>query len=209
MKLYHGSKQVIKSPSYNGSRDKTDFGRGFYLTPDEAQAQRWAVRGNTPIVNCYDIDLEKLVVHRFELGLEWLLFIIYNRKIGNFAQEVLKKRFTFLEEVDVIMGPTADDKMYNTLEEFFDGDISLEKTLDILNCMELSEQYLIKTMKGIQCTQYVSHDALRDEQLQTVIQASREFVGGIKTEVKYYQRKHYEEEHYIEDIERKIQNGAQ
>lgn len=32
MKLYHGGSKMIKEPKYNGSRDQTDFCRGFYLT---------------------------------------------------------------------------------------------------------------------------------------------------------------------------------
>ncbi|MGL5085324.1 MAG: DUF3990 domain-containing protein, partial [Clostridium sp.] len=42
MKLYHGSNKVVNKPKYNGSRNKTDFGKGFYLSKDENEARRWS-----------------------------------------------------------------------------------------------------------------------------------------------------------------------
>ena len=33
MKLYHGSNVVVSVPDVNHSREKIDFGRGFYVTP--------------------------------------------------------------------------------------------------------------------------------------------------------------------------------
>lgn len=44
MYLYHGSNKIIDNPKYNGSRERTDFGRGFYLTPNENQARRWSIK---------------------------------------------------------------------------------------------------------------------------------------------------------------------
>lgn len=208
MKLYHGSNKIIKYPKFNGSREKTDFGRGFYLTANEEQARRWSIKGESNIVNCYDLELVDFSIYKFELGLEWLLFIIYNRKVGKFDFEKLKLRFKFLEDIDIIIGPTADDRMYNTLEEFFDGDISIEKTLEILNCMNLSNQYLIKTENGINNIAYYESYFLTGKFLEEVISEDKLFFKGIKDKVKLYQRKSYEKETYIEEIQEVVNNGV-
>lgn len=207
MKLYHGSNQIIENPLHNGSRDKTDFGKGFYLTANGGQAERWSIRGENPVVNCYEISLEALSTYEFTIGLEWLLFIIYNRQIGDFNTSYLRDKFMFLNDIDVIIGPTADDRMYNTLEEFFDGDISLEKTLDLLNCMDLSMQYLVKTSKGIGHTKYLRSYEITGHKLTKAIEDSQAFMAGIKTEVKRHQRKQYTQERFIEDIREEIENG--
>ena len=34
MKLYHGSSVVVQTPDVDHSREKIDFGRGFYVTPN-------------------------------------------------------------------------------------------------------------------------------------------------------------------------------
>ena len=206
MDLYHGSNNIIDKPKHDGSRDRTDFGRGFYLTPNENQARRWSIKGIRKVVNCYKLNIDELKVYKFELGLEWLLFIILNRKVGDFKFEALKERFKFLGDVDIIIGPTADDRMYNTLEEFFDGDISLEKTLDILNCMELSDQYLIKTKEGINKLQHMSSYEIEGELFDDVVSDDKNFMSSIKQKVRLYQRKIYENEKYIEDIQEVINN---
>lgn len=208
MHLYHGSNKIIDNPKYDGSRERTDFGRGFYLTPNENQARRWSIKGKSKIVNCYRINKESLKIYKFELNLEWLLFIIYNRKVGEFDFGVLKERFKYLQDFDIIVGPTADDRMYNTLEEFFDGDISLEKTLDILNCMELSDQYLIRSENGIRNLEFLNSYELEGELLTNIINEDKVFMDSIKNRVKLYQRKAYENERYIEDIQEVINSGT-
>lgn len=208
MYLYHGSNKIIDNPKYDGSRERTDFGRGFYLTPNENQARRWSIKGKRKVVNCYRINKESLKIYKFELNLEWLLFIIYNRKVGEFDFGLLKERFKYLEDFDIIVGPTADDRMYNTLEEFFDGDISLEKTLDILNCMELSYQYLIRTENGIRNLEFLNSYEFEGELLTSIINEDKVFMDSIKNRVKLYQRKAYENERYIEDIQEVINSGT-
>jgi len=44
MILYHGSYIAVKKPDLSFSRTKTDFGKGFYLTPIKSQAYSWAQR---------------------------------------------------------------------------------------------------------------------------------------------------------------------
>lgn len=207
MKLFHGSNKIIEKPQYNGSRDKTDFGKGFYLTPNENQARRWSIKGTENIVNCYDLNLKELKVYEFELGLEWLLFIIFNRKIGDFNFDIVEERFNFLKDKDLLIGPTADDRMFNTLEEFFDGDISLEKTLEILNCMNLSKQYLIKSQLGVERLNFLDSYYLEGEAFESVTNENIDFMNNIKQKVKMYQRKTYDNEKYIEDIQEVINHG--
>ena len=61
MRLYHGSNIAIDSINLAMCRPYKDFGRGFYLTDIEEQAEKMAVRvariyGKTPIINVYEID---------------------------------------------------------------------------------------------------------------------------------------------------------
>ena len=44
MKLFHGSNTVVDRPDVARSRDRLDFGRGFYLTSVKKQAELWARR---------------------------------------------------------------------------------------------------------------------------------------------------------------------
>jgi hypothetical protein len=44
MILYHGSNVEFSTIDLSKSKDKRDFGRGFYMTTLKPQAESWAVR---------------------------------------------------------------------------------------------------------------------------------------------------------------------
>ena len=41
--LYHGSEQIIESPTFGLGKQNNDFGLGFYCTESEELAKEWAV----------------------------------------------------------------------------------------------------------------------------------------------------------------------
>ena len=65
MICYHGSYCKINKPSILFSREKLDFGKGFYITPIEEQANSWVSRfkriGKPGIVNVYELDYEAVI----------------------------------------------------------------------------------------------------------------------------------------------------
>ncbi|HAX72959.1 MAG TPA: sortase, partial [Firmicutes bacterium] len=85
MLVFHGSYCEITTPDIKYSRNRLDFGPGFYLTPIEEQAINWGSRfkrlGKLGIVNEYEIDFEQ-VKEKYEVLIfddyspEWLEFII-------------------------------------------------------------------------------------------------------------------------------------
>ena len=89
-KLYHGTKYYFQEPDLNKSRYYKDFGRGFYLTTNEKQAGKWAVRNlahndRTHVAYIYEYDfqadsLEDLkILKLLECNKEWLDFVAYQR----------------------------------------------------------------------------------------------------------------------------------
>lgn len=46
MRVYHGSTDIIEKPNVRFSKDYLDFGKGFYLTSYQEQAEEWALRRN-------------------------------------------------------------------------------------------------------------------------------------------------------------------
>ena len=61
MRLYHGSNIEINSINLAMCRPYKDFGKGFYLTDIEEQAEKMAVKvskiyGGAPVVNTFEID---------------------------------------------------------------------------------------------------------------------------------------------------------
>ncbi|NBI65121.1 DUF3990 domain-containing protein [Clostridiales bacterium] len=44
MRAYHGSTDIIEKLNVRYSKDYLDFGKGFYLTSYQEQAEKWALR---------------------------------------------------------------------------------------------------------------------------------------------------------------------
>lgn len=142
MILYHGSDMVIENPSSGKGRKDMDFGVGFYLTEDKRMAQKWACNKVTSIVNEYDADLSELKVKYLKADEEWLDYVVYNR--------TNEGEIPFDDtQFDVIAGPTADDKLFTTLDLYADGVISKEQTIKTINCMNYSQQVVFKNDEAI------------------------------------------------------------
>ncbi len=60
MIVYHGSYCTVDKPELTFSREKLDFGKGFYITPIREQAERWSKRflraRKTAILNVYELN---------------------------------------------------------------------------------------------------------------------------------------------------------
>ena len=116
MILYHGSNLEVTTPDLKHSRSNVDFGCGFYTTPIHEQAANWCRRfirrGDPGIVSCYDFDevaLQDLAVLRFDsYSEEWLDFIMSCRNEEDTSA------------YDIVIGGVANDKVFNTIELYFD-----------------------------------------------------------------------------------------
>ena len=151
MILYHGSYIKIEKPDLNHSRDNIDFGKGFYTTPILEQAKKWAdrfaKRGKTAVVTRYEFDadsLNQLKVLRFDSYSEdWLDFII-NCRSGKDESNY-----------DIVIGGVANDKVFNTLELFFDGLIAKDEAIKRLKYEKPNMQICFRTLKALENLKYV------------------------------------------------------
>ncbi len=134
MKLYHTSDRAIREPDVHYGRKNADFGQGFYLTPDREFTYRWAVAD--AVVNIYDLDETGLVVKRFERSREWFDYIFHNRR----AQDTI--------EADVIIGPIANDTIFDTMGIISSGFLDPEEALDLLKIGPEYVQVAVKTKKA-------------------------------------------------------------
>ncbi len=117
MIVYHGSFIPIAAPDILHSRSRVDFGRGFYATAIYEQAVKWCEkfkrRGKNGIVSRYFFDETAYDMYktlRFnEYSEECLEFIISCRSGSDTSN------------YDIVIGGVANDKVFNTVELYFDG----------------------------------------------------------------------------------------
>ena len=147
MIVYHGSSLEVAAPDIRHSRDNVDFGKGFYVTPIKEQARKWAarfkLRKGHGTISAYELDIDAcrhtLQVLEFEgyTG-AWLDFITACRSL------------TDKSCYDLVIGGVANDKVFNTIELYFDGLIEKDEAIKRLRYMKPNLQICIRRQDAIE-----------------------------------------------------------
>jgi len=172
MKLYHTGTMEIRNPDIHHGRKNADFGQGFYLTPDMDFACRWA--GENAVINEYELDVEGLAIHRFERDRDWFDYIFRNRRV----KDTLK--------ADVVIGPIANDTIFETLGVITSGYIEPEDAMKLLMIGPEYIQAAIKTEKAMRHLRWIRaekiekvRDELREAEQEEYSQAFAEVMQEI------------------------------
>ena len=146
MILYHGSYLEITKPDLNHSRSNVDFRRGFYVTPLYEQAAKWCGkfkrRGKDGIISRYTFD------ENMEKELKTLKFNSYSEDWLNFILNCRSEKD--LTDYDLVIGGVANDKVFNTVELFFDGLIDKTEAIKRLRYEKPNLQICFRTEKALE-----------------------------------------------------------
>ena len=153
MKLYHGSNQDIQVIDLSCSKVGKDFGCGFYLSENKAQALELAERKTEqlgmgkPVVNEFDFDEtmlenDELSVLRFDgYSKQWAEFVLLNRK---------NRTRVSAHSYDIVIGPIANDTVGYQIRRFMMVVITMEQFIEELKYMKgITFQYFFGTDKSI------------------------------------------------------------
>ena len=150
MTLYHGSYVEISKPDLNHSRNNVDFGKGFYTTPIYEQAAKWCgkfkKRGMDGVVTRYIFDEDRMkslkVLEFTSYSEEWLDFILACRKGSD------------VTDYDIVIGGVANDKVFNTVELFFEGLIDKKEAINRLRYEKPNLQICFRSEEAINCLMF-------------------------------------------------------
>ena len=149
MILYHGSNIYIESIDLSKSKPNKDFGKGFYLSENKAQAEQMAkfkalILGGEPVITEFEIEesifgCSNLKVKIFsEYSEEWASFVFANRE-GE-----------CVESYDIVYGPIANDRIGLQIRKLKDGNIDKAEFLRRLKYMQgITFQYYFGTERAI------------------------------------------------------------
>ncbi|MDD4971819.1 MAG: DUF3990 domain-containing protein [Paludibacter sp.] len=133
-----------------------DFGKGFYTTSNQKQAEKWASIkqkriGNAAkaIVSVFEIndeyfDDQNYAIRHFQFANEeWLDFVVLNR------QEYKSHSY------DIVKGAVANDTLYATLVLFETGILSKKETIVRLKTHKLFDQISFHSEKILRELKFV------------------------------------------------------
>ena len=150
MEIYHGSYTKILSPQILKGPFTKDFGDGFYCTEIRKQAQKWAKRYDTPIVNIYEYQPNNHLktLYLKEMTDEWLDFIIACRN---------GESHTF----DIVIGAMANDQIYNYVADFMNGVITREQFWVLAKFKYPTHQINFCTSQAFTCLTFKGYEEIK------------------------------------------------
>lgn len=150
MVLYHGSKSGIVGEIKPQSRSQCDFGKGFYM--GSIPEQPLTLICNFIDSKFYVVSFPKRTNNTmtFNDDLEWAMFIAFNRgKMNNAVGTSIYDKYSSLSNnIDVMIGSIANDKMYQVLDDFFEETITDAALVSCLSALKLGTQYVCITDKA-------------------------------------------------------------
>ena len=147
MIVYHGSSDIVEKPDVLHSYRPLDFGKGFYVTTNYEQAERWAKRKadllhkEKAYVNIYEVleDESAFNVKTFSNDLdEWIDFVCRCRD-GN----------TDYQAYDIIKGKVANDKVFRVVDLYHTGVWDKERALKEIKVYPGYDQIAFISQKAI------------------------------------------------------------
>ena len=201
--IYHGSKQIVETPTFGLGRKNNDFGLGFYCTESNDLAKEWAVSSlSDGFSNRYTLDTEYLNTLKLNSPdytiLNWIAVLVEHRlfsiktPIARRAKQYLIEHFGInVNAFDLITGYRADDSYFDFAEAFLNNTITVEQLARAMRLGKLGEQIVIKSRyafskiiyEGFEVAQkdefYVLLKARDDAANQTYLDIQEEEVDGL------------------------------
>lgn len=164
--LYHGSKFGIAGSIAPTSRDKCDFGKGFYMGTERSQPLTLICNYEKAKLYTVNVNLSGLKILDVEVGIDWALLIAYNRGRMESAKgtSIYNRVSEMTNDIDMVIGYIANDRMFVVLDRFFNGEITDTALINSLSALKLGKQYVALTEKACNQIKIISEEVLSPEE---------------------------------------------
>lgn len=155
--LYHGSHNIIQTPTFGLGNPENDYGLGFYCTEHLPLAQEWACDHlSGGYANKYQLNTKGLKVLNLNSEqfciIHWISVLLANRKVSlnsdmeDQAQKYILEHFPVnTEDYDIIIGYRADDSYFSYARDFLSNTISVKRLTQVMKLGNLGNQIVLKS----------------------------------------------------------------
>ncbi len=150
--LFHGAKSEIQGEiSINRSRTNNDFGQGFYTGESYDQAISFVSGFDRSSVYYIDFDKTDLKCKQYNVDQDWMLTIAYFRGTLDEYRDhpIVNNLIREAEKCDYVIAPIADNRMFQIINSFIDGEITDEQCKHCLAATNLGNQYVFKSEQAV------------------------------------------------------------
>lgn len=158
--LFHGAKSVIEGTlSLQYSRANNDFGKGFYCGERLRQASLFVADYPESSLYIAGFNPAGLLQKRYVVDQDWMLTIACSRRLLEDYRDhprivQLRKQ---LQEADYVVAPIADNRMFEILDTFVDGEITDVQCQHCLSATDLGNQYVFLSPRALAHVSLVEH----------------------------------------------------
>ena len=201
--LFHGAKTIIDGGiRADASRYNNDFGRGFYMGETFRQAALFVSNFESSSVYCIRFRNRGLRGISYSVNTEWMLAIacFRGRLKGRIPTEKQAEICAKAERADYIIAPIADNRMYQIIDSFIDGEITDEQCRHALAATEPGMQYVIKTGRAAKCAEVLERCFLCSEEKKDYYTARSDDFRAAEDKVRASRIKYRGKGKYIDEL---------
>ena len=165
--LFHGAKSEINGKiDIHRGRHNNDFGQGFYTGESYEQAISFVSGFAQSSVYYIRFDDRNLKCKRYGVNQEWMMMIAYYR--GTLEEyknhPTIKRLIDQSRDCDYIIAPIADNRMFQIINSFIDGELTDEQCKHCLAATNLGMQYIFVSEKAVSQAQMIERCYISDNE---------------------------------------------
>jgi len=148
--LYHGSKSGIVGDIKPISRERCDFGKGFYMGTTPEQPLTLICDFEESKFYVVSVDIKKLDIVEIPEDIDWAMIVAYHRgKMERIkGTELYNKYDSMTSGKDLVIGNIANDRMFYVIDNFFLENITDAALVSSLSALALGKQYVAVTERA-------------------------------------------------------------
>ncbi|MBR1771501.1 MAG: DUF3990 domain-containing protein [Lachnospiraceae bacterium] len=201
--LFHGSKKGIEGRiDVCHSKRINDFGKGFYCGESLEQSAMFVATYPDSSLYMLKFNGEGLNKRVFYVDRDWMLMVAYFR--GGLKEyensEVIKQLIEANAGIDYIVAPIADNRMFEIIDSFIDGEITDVQCRHCLSATNLGSQYVFITQKAVDRITLLEKCYLAGAEKEFYLTSRQEGFKMNQDKVKLARKQYRNQGKYIEDI---------
>lgn len=201
--LFHGAKSVIEGNiDLHKGRNNNDFGQGFYTGESYEQAVSFVSGFEHSSVYYFRFDAQNLKCKKYEVDQEWMMTIACFRGAMEEYKDhpLVRKLVEESENYDVIVAPIADNRMFQIINAFIEGELTDEQCKHCLAATNLGMQYIFKSEKSLEQLEIVERCYIAENEKMYFKNLRTAEVKLGDDKVKLARRKYRGKGRYIDEI---------
>lgn len=150
--LCHGSRTMINGKlRLDANGDSNDFANGFYCGENVRQAGMFV--SSEPDSSLYIVasNIEQLDIRNFFINADWMVAVAYYRDtLGDYINHPMVQDIVeSVESHDLIVAPIADNRMFEIIDQFINGELTDKQCSHALSASQLGYQFVFRTQKAL------------------------------------------------------------